>query len=115
MKAAELQHRINVYSQNKVDDGCAGQTETFTLKGACFAEIKPISLSSEQYIDRRIADVADHEIKTRHNIGFTFLPTDIIKFGTRIFRIQGILNHLESNFMYRLKCLETYADIVVVV
>lgn len=116
MKSGELRHRIEVFRQALVSDGCGGQEETFVTKGSCWAEIKggvPVK-DDEVYKDRKIESIGDFSLKTRFNNGITFEQTDVIKFGARLFRLQGFTNALEHNFKYSLKCYEIEGDSVTI-
>ena len=104
MKAGALRHRISVFYQSLSSDGCGGYIESYITRGNCWAEIAPFDPTSntEQYHDRRITSVEGVRAKTRHNIGFDFLLTDVIVFKDQLYRIQGITNALDKDFKYSL-------------
>ena len=115
MEAGKLRHRISVYQKVTVSDGCGGQDVTYTLKGSCWCAIAvdDPAKNDERYTDRKIKTVNGLSIKTRFNIGFTFLQTDVIFFDGRLFRIQGISNILEHDFRFSVYCYEIENDSVV--
>ncbi len=112
MRAGLLRHRISCYMQNMAEDGCGGFIEQFSLRGSCWAKVSgaPMPSNEEQYRDRRIETVKGYKIRTRNNIGFEFLNTDVIIFKNRLFRIQGITNIDEHDFKYELFCYEIERD-----
>lgn len=111
-KAGSFSNYIYAYSQQLSDVGCIGATEKFVYKGECFAKVSPYfeSGNDERFIDRKITNVKTYRIITRFNIGFEFLPTDIILFNDKILRIQGISNKDEGDYNISINAIEIQND-----
>ena len=122
MKTGKLRHEIQCWGQvlTPTVPDCGGFDETYVIKGTCWAEVRGFSPppNEEQYQDRSIVSVKQFRIKTRHNIGFEWLPTDIITFGifpnhTKLLRIQAETNIDENDFGWTLRAYEIERDSVV--
>lgn len=112
MKAGSLNNYIYVYSQALADAGCVGFGESFSLKGECWAKVSPYfeAGNDERFTDRKITNIQTYRITTRFNIGFSFIPTDIIKFGDKILRVQGISNKDEGDYTISVNAIAIQND-----
>jgi len=122
LKSGKLRHRIQGWKQvlTPTVPDCGSFDETYTIKGTVWAEVAGFRNppSEEQYHDRSIVQVKQFKIRTRHNIGFVWEPTDIITVGifpnqTALLRIQAATDILENDYEWNLRAYEIERDSVV--
>jgi len=103
----KLNKRVIIEQVARATDAIGGSTETFTTFATVWAQIKPLT-GNERFFSQRVEPNVTHMLKIRHRTGVT---TEMrIKFGTRIFEIQSIINPDERNEVLNIMAVEGKAS-----
>lgn len=105
MNPGELRHRITIQYQNGTRDAygaldeSAGWSDTATL----WASVTPIK-GKELFAAESMNSEVTHAVKIRHRSG---ISADMrVKFGTRYFLVESVVNSKERNVELVLMCKE---------
>lgn len=107
MEAGKLRHRITFQNQANSHDSYGQPLLTWSDVATVWAEIKPLSGKESVKADALIESTT-HEINIRYRSGIN--ASLRVKFGSRYFDIQSVLNHDERNVMLTLLCVEGLND-----
>lgn len=92
MKPSKLRHRITIEERTQTADNYGGFTESWATHATVWAEIQAAN-GSERFFAGKLAHNVTHKIIIRH---LPTLTADMrLKFGSRIFKIVGLINHSE--------------------
>lgn len=105
MNAGKLRHFITIEQQTgSTPDGMGNTRQVWAaLYSNVPADIRPVS-SREKYIAERPVSSISHRIYMRYASGITSKMR--VKFGTRIFKIAGIIDPNERHISLELDCTE---------
>ncbi|MFB5622537.1 MAG: phage head closure protein [Nitrosarchaeum sp.] len=106
---ARYRHYITIQSQVVTQNKYGENEISWVDDSECFAEIKPIK-GDEYYNARQIQSVVTHKITMRYTTlsdGTRIKQSNSrIKFGDRIFNIEGVINLMERNIDLELMVVE---------
>ena len=108
MQAGELRHNVQILQPPNLSTGAYGKqnpnlTDFVNFGTPIWAKIEPIS-SREFDFAMNFAETVSHRVKIRYLSGIT--PSMIVKYGSRYFSIDGVLNFEERNIFQFLYCTE---------
>ncbi len=98
-----LRHRLQLETENRVDDGGGGVTQTWSPVATVWASIKPRS-GQEVFAADRLSGRLTHEIRIRYRTGVT--PVMRFRQGSRIFQILAVIDMDERRRWLRCLCEE---------
>jgi len=97
MRAGQLRHTVKVQVQTDTSDGMGGFTTAWSDLFTTRAAIWPLS-SREQLDAMKLESVVTNKIRIRYRSGIT--SKHRIKFGSRVFNIQGVPINWEERNIY---------------
>lgn len=103
MRAGQLRHRIVIQQLAEGRDSAGGIAETWITFVTLPAAVEPLKGREYFQSDQLNAEVS-HRIKVRYYPGI--LPKMRVSWGTRIFRVEAVLNIDERNREIQLMCTE---------
>ena len=103
VKPSELRHLIQIERETYTPDGAGGNTRAWTVQKNLKAKIKPMR-GNERLQAMRLEATISHVITVRYVDGI--LPSDRVKFGSRIMQIRAVINVDEMNRYIELYCDE---------
>jgi len=104
VRAGDLRHKITIQKLTEASDGMGGMTTTYSTFKKVRASIWPIK-GAEYLAARQTTSELTHKIRIRYLADLT--PKHRIKWGTRYFDIEAIINPDERNIYYEMMCRET--------
>lgn len=106
MQAGQLRHKIALQSPTEVSDGLGGVTVTWSTQHKCYAEIDPPK--GRQFF---VAGQKQNEVVQRIRIRYysSVTPEWRVRFGTRYFDIESIIDPDERNIEQIMMCTEQVA------
>jgi len=104
--AGALRHYVKLQHATYVQDSSGATTETWTDIANIWAQIKPLS-GRQMDIAKQAQSEVTHEIIVRYRENVT--PDKRIKYGSRIFYIESVMNIEERNNWLILRCKEYIA------
>ena len=102
MKAGALRHQVTIQSASTVSDGAGGHTKAWADGATVYAAIAPVT-GSEPFLAHQEQSAVSHVVKLRHR---TLAASSRLKFGTRIFKIESVLNPDERSRELMVLCEE---------
>lgn len=108
MRAGRLRHRIVVQRATDAIDQYGDQTPSWSSLGTVWASVEPIS-SREYFAAAQTQGQVTTRVTMRPICGVTITPKDRIKFGTRYFDVQSVINAQELNKELQLLCVEKFS------
>jgi len=106
MRIGPLRHRVILQTQAATIDEYGDSTGTWSTTATLWADIRPVS-GSERFSDQAIDAQVSHRIWMRYHASITTATR--IKWGSRYFDINAVINHGERNHMMELHCTEVVA------
>lgn len=103
MRIGTLRHRITIQNKTTIKDTVGQEKETWVDLATVWASIEP--LKGREYFAAHAVN-AENTIKIRIRYYPGLKPTHRIKYGTRIFDIQSVINVDERNIEMILMCVE---------
>lgn len=103
LDAGILDKRITIQFKTMTSDSEGGNTETWSDRSSCWAEVKPFG-AKQVYEYQSLNVKASHKIKVRGNI--IVQENDRIIFRTRVFEVLTVENEGESNVVKWVTCRE---------
>lgn len=104
MRAGDLRHSIVLQKPTEASDGIGGMTTTWSTFKTVRAAIWP--LKGAEYISAmQVTSEISHKIRIRYISGLT--PKHRIKWGSRYFDIEEIINPDERDIYFEMMCKET--------
>lgn len=94
MRIGQMRHRLGVQALTEARDVHGGVTTTWATAANRWGEILPEKANERDVAERRDS-VVTHRIRMRWYEGL--VPTQRLRFGTRIFKIIEILDQGERN------------------
>jgi SPP1 family predicted phage head-tail adaptor len=107
MQAGRLRHRVTVQRATDSIDQYGDQTPTWTSLGTVWASVEPLS-GREYFAAAQMQSEVSTRIVIRPISGVTLTPKDRVKFGSRYFDIQSVINRDERNRELQLLCVERF-------
>ena len=104
MRAGTLRHRIVLQVAGEGPDGIGGVTTTWTTFKTVWAAIWPLK-GAEYIASMQVTSEITHKIRIRYLSGLT--PKHRIKWGSRYFDIEAVINPDERNIYFEMMCKET--------
>jgi SPP1 family predicted phage head-tail adaptor len=101
--AATFRHRLTIQNETKTPDGQGGFTSTWTDGATIWASIDPIK-AFERYQAMQAQTPITHKIMTRYTSEIT--SASRLKFGTRIFWVQEVIDPEERQRFLTIKTIE---------
>lgn len=109
LPAGKLTEYVELQSIAFAEDDMAGQGRTPSKVKDIWAAIEPLRGGEQQNLAQRFPTVS-HKVTIRYDPGLTIkASTHRIKYGSRIFRIEAVLNPFERDETLELACQETTA------
>ena len=108
MNPGELNSRITLLQENKVDDGQGGYVTTYVVKALVWAKIISVKAKITQQYEQMMPEIFYRiVIRYRRDV----MVTDQIQYNSRIFeQIGPPVNEEEKNAFLCLECREVVAD-----
>ncbi len=103
MRSGQLRHRISLQSKVATRDTYGAETITWKTENTVWGSIEPLN-SREFFQAQQMQSDVTHKVKLRYYAGLR--PDWRIKFGTRIFDIQSVMNPEERNIEWTLLAKE---------
>lgn len=107
MQAGRLRHRVTVQRSTDSIDQYGDQTPTWASLGTVWASVEPLS-GREYFAAAQMQSEVSTRIVIRPISGVTLTPKDRVKFGSRYFDIQSVINRDERNRELQLLCVERF-------
>ena len=107
MQAGRLRHRVTVQRATDAIDQYGDQTPTWTALGTVWASVEPLN-GREYFAAAQMQSEVSTRIVIRPISGVTLTPKDRVKFGSRYFDIQSVINRDERNRELQLLCVERF-------
>jgi SPP1 family predicted phage head-tail adaptor len=107
MQAGRLRHRVTVQRATDAIDQYGDQTPTWTSLGTVWASVEPLN-GREYFAAAQMQSEVSTRIVIRPISGVTLTPKDRVKFGSRYFDIQSVINRDERNRELQLLCVERF-------
>ncbi len=104
MKAGTLRHKIALETPTETSDGLGGVSTAWSTFKSVYASIWPIK-GAEYISAMQTTSEVTHKIRIRYLASVTSKMR--IKFGTRYFEIEAIINPDERNIYLEMMCKET--------
>ena len=107
LESGKLRHRITIERQANPTSVVAGsKVQAWEALHTNVPASVEVSAARETYAADKIETQATHVVSIRYMSGIT--AKDRIKFGTRIFKIAGVVNVEERNITLKLFCHEVF-------
>ena len=104
MRAGNLRHQIAIQGRSSTSDGMGGQAySTWADEIIMWAEIDPPK-GREFFASGQTQSETITRVRTRHSTGIT--PIKRVRFGSRYFDINSVINPDERNRELILMCVE---------
>ena len=104
MEAGKLRHIIDIQQQSTTQDSYGEAVDTWTnLYSSVYASIEDMK-AREFYSGEKLNSEITHKIRIRYKA--SILPKMRVKFGTRYFNIETIVNWQERNIFLDIMCKE---------
>jgi len=103
MRAGRLRHRIEIQQDTPVRNDMGEPVPGWATIHTVWASITPVG-GQERFSNNKESAEVSHKIKIRYLAGLS--PAMRIKYGTRIFDIQNVLNYDERNADMEILALE---------
>lgn len=94
VNAGVLRHRVEIQTVARSDTASGGVTEVWSTALTVWASIESLSAYEQYTYGQRWPEVT-HKVTMRYQPNIT--PNKRMKFGTRIFDIQGVTNKDQRN------------------
>lgn len=107
MQAGLLRKRLTIQKPSQAQDGYGQTLDTWTDVATVWGEIVPVS-GREMIAANAMQESKTHAITIRYIAGIT--PKMRIKYGTRLFDIQSVLDENERHRTLNLSCVEGLSD-----
>lgn len=105
MQSGRLRHRITIQEPVESSDGMGGVTTTWNTFATIWANIRP--LRGREYIAaQQTQSGITHKIEIRYLENLT--PKKRVKWNSRYFDIESVLDVFERNKQMDLMCVETF-------
>lgn len=105
MEAGKLRHRVELEEPTEMFNNHGDTIQVWTPKYSRWAEVRPAT-GREIFRAQQVQGQVDTAVTLRGK-GLTGLkPKWRVKFGTRVFGIEAIINDLERDIMVTLICKE---------
>lgn len=105
--AGKLDKRVTLQSPGGTQNAVGERTTTWTDVATVWASIRPMS-AREALVAAQRQDITTHVIEVRYSSTISAIDGSWrVKYGTRYFTIDGVLNEFEKNAKYILYCTES--------
>lgn len=106
LAAGRLDKRVTLQSATTARDGHGQPLETWSDIATVWAAIDPIR-GREYFAAQQFAAETTHKVTIRHRSGIS--PKNRVLFGSRVFRIESVINPHERGERLELMCVEVLA------
>lgn len=104
LAAGRLNKRVTLQTLSTTGDGGGGSVETWADTATVWASVEPLR-GSERFEAQQTASRLSHKVTIRHR---AVTPQQRVKFGTRYFKIEAVINPKERGELLELLCEEEY-------
>jgi SPP1 family predicted phage head-tail adaptor len=94
MEAGALRHKVIIQQPAEVTNSLGEITVSWSTFAIVWAEILPLS-GREYWSSKQVNSEVTGKIRIRYKSGIT--PKMRVKYGTRIFNIEAVMNYQEKN------------------
>lgn len=105
--AGVLRHQVTLQSQSTAQNSYGEAVRTWADLGTVWAQVSPVS-ARELFAAAQAQATTTHQITIRYRSDVT--ASCRVKFGSRYFAIDGVLNPDERNWRLVLLCTEGASD-----
>lgn len=98
-------HRVAIQRATESQGATGEITKTWATLATVWAAIEPLT-GREFFQAQQVQAEVSHKITMRHYTGITISPKDRLLYGTRVFRIESMLNVEERSIELVLMCRE---------
>lgn len=105
MEAGKLRHRIELQSPQETFNNHGDPIQTWTTRYCRWAEVRPAT-GREIFRAQKVEGQVDTTVTLRGEELTGLKPKWRVKFGSRLFGIEAIINDLERDIMVMLICKE---------
>lgn len=105
MRPGRLRHRVVVQRATDAIDQYGDQTKSWANLATVWAAVEPLN-GRELFTAQQTQSQVSTRITIRPIVGQTITSKDRIKFGSRYFDIQSVINVEERNIELQLLCVE---------
>lgn len=107
--AGRMRHLVDFQKDTATTQGTRGHsTPTWVTQQRAYCDIMPLT-GNELVVQRQVRPTVTHKITTRWASSFTPLPTWRVKYGDRVFHIDGLINVDERNEFWEITATELIA------
>ena len=107
MRPGRLRHRVVIQRATDAIDQYGDQTKTWASLATVWAAVEPLN-GREFFAAAQTQSQVSTRITIRPLIDQTITPKDRVKFGSRYFDIQTVINVEERNIELQLLCAERF-------
>lgn len=104
LRAGSLTKRVVIQTLTRTSDGGGGSTEDWADTVTVWARVEPLT-GTERFQAQQVASSLSHRITIRNR---TVTPQQRVKFGTRILRINAVIDPAERGEFLELMCEEEH-------
>lgn len=105
--AGRLRHQVTLQSQDTAQDSYGDAVRSWVDLATVWAEVRPLS-GRELWAAQQTQATTTHQVMTRYLAGVT--SSCRVKYGSRVFAIDAVLNPDERNERLVLLCTEGPSD-----
>lgn len=102
LHAGKLSKRVTIQTHTDVPDGGGGTVKDWIDTVTVWARVEPLD-GSERFQAQQVTSSLSHRVTIRHR---SVTPQQRIKFGSRILRINAVVNPNERGEMLQILCEE---------
>jgi SPP1 family predicted phage head-tail adaptor len=107
MDSRKFRHRITLQKKTTTENNIGDNVATWSDVTTVWAAVEPLR-GKEEIISAQVTSETTHRITVRYRDGLNSHMR--IKFGSREFRIESLINLDERNRQLELMCVETEVD-----
>lgn len=108
MRPGRLRHRVVVQRATDAIDQYGDQTKIWANLATVWAAVEPLN-GRELFAAQQTQGQTSTRITIRPIVGQSISPKDRVKFGSRYFDIQSVINVEERNIELQLLCVERFS------
>jgi len=106
--AGAMREAITIQTETRTADGGGGFTQGFSLHFTCFASVRSTA-ANETFDQGQLIDTQTFEFVIRYRSDKAVTPKNRILWGTRVFQVKSVVNHMERNKYLVIKAQENVA------
>lgn len=106
--AGAMREPITIQTETRTSDGGGGFTQGFSTHFTCFASVRATG-GDERYEQGQLIDTQMFEFVIRYRSDKAVTAKNRILWGTRVFQVKRVDNHMERNKYLVIKAEENVA------